>query len=222
MPSLNHNEKVTCENCVVPINNPHLARHRKSSSAGTLYCPKFPNFFTKSREDLNYHIARKHSVPRPSIIYKCKLCHAEIPGFYAVRQYKNNQHGTQIGFGVSNNDVEDIVGDVEDQSLREELEPCKHFLTDTEMENGRHSVFKFAISSFDISLLNSKLDYVFTELKCAAKVNIAFGFVLKNKEDGMEILLCSREQYGYGEVEICVYTRRYWQPEREITENEYY
>ena len=41
------------------------------------------------------------------------------------------------------------------------------------------------MSSFDIPLLNDKLDYVFKALKCAAKVNIAFGFVLKNIEDGM-------------------------------------
>ena len=81
--------------------------------------------------------------------------------------------------------MEDIVGDVDDQSLREELESCKHFLTDTEMENGRHRVFNFAMPSFDMSLLNDKLGYVFKELKCAAKVNLAFGFVLKNIEDGM-------------------------------------
>ena len=42
----------------------------------------------------------------------------------------------------------------------------------------------FGMSSFDISLLNDKLDYVFKELRCAAKVNLAFGFVLKNVEDG--------------------------------------
>ena len=36
-----------------------------------------------------------------------------------------------------------------------------------------------------MSLLNDKLDYVFKQLKCAAKVNLAFGFVLKNFEDGM-------------------------------------
>ena len=53
------------------------------------------------------------------------------------------------------------------------------------MKKGRHRVFKFGMSSFSISLLNDKLDYVFKELKCAAKVNLAFGFVLKNIEDGM-------------------------------------
>ena len=138
-----------------------------------------------NQDDLSYHIAKKQSVPKPSITYKCKLCHAEFPGFYALRQHKNTQHGTQIGFGASNVDVEDIVGDVDDQSLREELEPCKHFLSDTEMENGRHRVFNFAMSSFDISSLNDKLGYVFKELKCAANVNIAFGFDLENIEDGM-------------------------------------
>ena len=131
-----------------------------------------------------YHIAKKHSVPKPSITYKCTLCHADITGFYALCQHKNTQHGTQIGFRANNIDVEDLVGDVEDESLREELESCKHFLTDTEMENGRHRVFNLAMSSFDMSLLNDILDYVFKELKCAAKVNLAFGFVLKNVEDG--------------------------------------
>ena len=53
------------------------------------------------------------------------------------------------------------------------------------MENGRHRVFNIAMSSLDISLLNDKQDYAFKELKCAAKINIAFGFVLKNIEDGM-------------------------------------
>ena len=75
--------------------------------------------------------------------------------------------------------------DVDDQKMREELESCKQLLTDTEMENGRHRVFNSAMSSFDISLLNDKLDYVFKEPKCAAKVNLAFGLVLKNVEDGM-------------------------------------
>ena len=161
MPSLNRYEKVTCENCGTQTTKLNLARHKKSCSAGTLHCSQCPNFFTKSQNALNYHIAKKHSVPKPDITFKCKLCYAEFPGFYALRQHRNTQHGSQVGFGATNIDVEDIVGDVDDQSLREELESCKHFLTDTEMENGRHRVFNFAMSSFDMSLLNDKLDYVF-------------------------------------------------------------
>ena len=37
----------------------------------------------------------------------------------------------------------------------------------------------------DMLLLNDELKYVLKDLKSAAKVNLAFGFVLKNCEDGM-------------------------------------
>ena len=172
MPSLIRKEKVSSEHCGTQVTRNNIVRHKKRCSVGNFHCAQCPNFSTLSQDDFNYHIAKKHSVPRHSITYKCKLCHAELPNFYALRQHKNSQHGTQIGIGANNIDVEEIVRDVDDQSLREELDTWKHFLTDTEMENGRHRVFNFAMSSFDISLLNDTLDYVFKELKCAAKVNL--------------------------------------------------
>ena len=184
MPALDRNNKVTCGVCGISITKYNLSRHKLRCSGGALYCPKCPNFSIKSRDDSNYHIAKKQSVPRHSITYKCRLCQGEFTCFYALRQHKNTQQGTQIGFGANNIDVEDIVGDVDDQILREEWESCNHFSTDTEMENGRHRVFNFAMSSFDISLLNDKLDHVFKEVKCAAKINLAIGLVLKNIGDG--------------------------------------
>ena len=185
MPASNRKVKLNRGDCGTLLTKKNISRHKLRCSGGAIYCPKCPNFSTKSREDLNYHIAKKHSVPRPSRTYKCKLCQAEFPGFYVLRQHKNTQHSTQIGFGANNIGVEDIVWYINDQMLREELESCKHFLTNTEKENGRHKVFNLATSSFGISLLNDKLDYVFQEQKCAAKDNLAFGFVRKNIDDGM-------------------------------------
>ena len=118
-----------------------------------MYCPKCPNFSTKSRDELNYHIAKQYSAAGPSKTYKCKLCHAEFPGFYALSQHKNTEHGKQIGFGASNNDVEDIVGDVDDQSLREELRSCRHFLVDSEIQKGTHSVFNFAVNNLTAQVI---------------------------------------------------------------------
>ena len=186
MPTLNRYEKVTCDNCGTQTTKLKLARHKKSCSGGTLHCSQCLNFFEISQICLNYHIARKHSVPRPLKTYSCKLYQADFPSFFAVRQHKNTQHGPQMGFGASNIDAEVIVGDVDDQSLIEEMESCKHFLTDTKRENGRRRVFNFAMSSFDMSFFNDKLDYVFKELKCAAKVNLAFGFVEEWKTLRME------------------------------------
>ena len=191
--SLIRKGKITCENCGIQTTRDNIVRHKMKCSAVTLNCTQSPNFSTMSQDDSIFHVAKKHSVPRPSIAYKCKLCHAEFPGFYALRQHKNTQNGTQIAFRSSNIDVEDIVEVVDDQSLREEFESCKHFLTDTEMENERHRVFNFAMSSFDMSLLNDKLAYDFRELKCAANVNLAFGFAVKNIEDGMCIYCFAHE-----------------------------
>ena len=136
-----------------------------------------------SQDDLNYHIAKKHSVPRFSITYKCKLC-KHFPGFYALRQHKKKQHGTQTGFGASNFNVEDIVGDLDDQSLREELQSCRHFLVDSEIQKGRHSVFNFAVNNLTALVIEEKLDRVLDKLRCVAKLNLALGFILKNIEDG--------------------------------------
>ena len=59
MPSLNRNEKVTCENCGTQTTKLNLACYKKRCSVGTLYCNHSPNFSTKSQNDLNYHIAKK-------------------------------------------------------------------------------------------------------------------------------------------------------------------
>ena len=81
-------------------------------------------------------------------------------------------------------DVEHIVGDVEDHKLREELRSCQHFLVDTELERARHKVFKYAVETLNETIVNEKLDHLFNNSKFAAKVNLVFGFILKEIEYG--------------------------------------
>ena len=181
---MDRNVKCSCENCGTLVKKKNLSRHKSRCSGGTLYCTQCPNFSIESTDDLSYHIAKQHSAARPSKTYKCKTCYAEFPGFNALRQHKNTQHGTQIGFGQSNIDVDDIVGDVDDQSLREELQSCRHFLVDSEIRKGRHSVFNFAVNNLTAQVIEEKLDRVLDKLKSVAKLNLALGFILKNIEDG--------------------------------------
>ena len=88
----------------------------------------------------------------------------------------------QIGSGTRDVDVvvEHIVGDVEDHRLREELRSCLHFLVDSEHERARHKVLNNAIENLNAEIVDKKLDFSFNNLRCAAKVNLAFEFVLKN------------------------------------------
>ena len=80
-------------------------------------------------------------------------------------------------------DVEDIVGDVDDHSLREELQSCRHFLVDSEIQKGRHRVVNFAVTDLTAPVIEEKLDGVPDKLKCVAKLNLPLGFILKNIED---------------------------------------
>ena len=77
-------------------------------------------------------------------------------------------------------DLNKILENEEDSDqLRDELNASQHFLTDTEIENGRQKVFNFQFSKLDPNLVNEKLDQVFEKLDCAPKNNIALGFVLQ-------------------------------------------
>ena len=134
MPLVIRKEKILCENCDTQTTRNNIVRHRKKCSAGTLYGSQCPNFSTKSKNDLNYHIAKKHSAPKLEVTFKCKLCYQEFPGFYALRQHRSTQHGMHIGSGTR--DLEHIVIDVDDHKLREELRSCQHFLVESEFLKG--------------------------------------------------------------------------------------
>ena len=86
----------------------------------------------------------------------------------------------QIVSGTRDVDVEHIMGDVEDQRLREELRSCPHFFVDSEVERARHKVFNYAIENLNAEIVNEKLDQYFNNLKCSEKVNMVFGLILKN------------------------------------------
>ena len=72
--------------------------------------------------------------------------------------------------------------DNDSKSLKEELAACQHLLDDMHAEHGRQKVFNFSLSDLDNKMINEKINEVFTNLNCAAKVNLALGFILRNVE----------------------------------------
>ena len=118
MPSLNRNEKNTCDKCGTQFAKLNLACHKKRCSVGTLYCTQCPKFSTNSQNDLNYHTAKKHTTPKLDVSFKCKLCYQQFLGFCPLREHRNTQDGMQIGSGTGDVDILHIVGDVEDHRLR--------------------------------------------------------------------------------------------------------
>ena len=90
----------------------------------------------------------------------------------------------QIGSRTRDVNLEHIVGDVEDHSLREVLRSCQHLLVDSKLQRVRHKVFSYAVETLNQTIVNKKLDQFFTNSKCEANVNLAFGFILKSIEYG--------------------------------------
>ena len=84
----------------------------------------------------------------------------------------------QIGSGTRNVDVdvEHIVGNVEDHTLREELPSCQHFLVDSELERARHKVFNYAVETLNGAIVNKKLDYFFQQFELCSKSESGFWF----------------------------------------------
>ena len=70
----------------------------------------------------------------------------------------------------------------DDKSLEEELQSCR-YLVDSEIQKGRLSVFIFVVKNVTAQVIEGKLDRVLDNLKCAAKLNLALGFILKIIED---------------------------------------
>ena len=155
MSAVYQNVKVTCGNCGTSVTKQQLSRLKSRCSGGILYCPNCPNFSTKSRDDLNYHIAKNHATPRVKITHNCRICFKEFAGFYALRQHKTSEHGLQMKSAEF--DVSNLLED-DDAELKEELQACQHFLVDSELETGRHHVFNFTMSTSDNSVINKKLD----------------------------------------------------------------
>ena len=90
MPAMDRN--VTCGNCRTSGTKNQLSQHKLRCSGGTLYCPQCPNISTKSRDDLNYHIAKKHSAGGPKNNHTCKECTIEFHSFYSLRHHKQRYH----------------------------------------------------------------------------------------------------------------------------------
>ena len=187
MPTLNRNEKVKCVDCGNMYIRQNAARHRKRCEKQAEHKCSKCHFHTKNKDEMNYHVAKKHAPASSKQSTMCSSCEQKFPSYYSLQQHRRKEHGAkQRKPSDTVADLNKIVEDEgeDDEKLKEEIGACHDFLVDTEMENGRNKVFNFQISKLDTKIINEKLEEVFNKLDFAAKINIALGFVLQNFETG--------------------------------------
>ena len=143
------------------------------------------NFATKNSAELSYHIAKAHGAKVRNTLNKCVVCQKQFPSFYSLQLHRRKVHQASTKIGSSSTiRVREIMEKVDNdsESLKEKLAACQHLIDDMHSEHGRQEVFNFSLSNLDTKKINEKLDQVFANLKCAAKVNLALGFILQNVE----------------------------------------
>ena len=77
-----------------------------------------------------------------------------FPSFFSVRLFRQKIHGASSQSEAKGIEIRIMLEDVDGASLQEGSETCKHFLIGSEMENGRHSVFNFAMDSLNQALVD--------------------------------------------------------------------
>ena len=88
-----------------------------------------------------------------------------------------------------------IINEMDDMNLKEELRSSQSFLVHSEVEGARHKVLSYAAEKFKAKVVDEKLDHFLNNLKCAVKINLAFGFFFKNNGDGkIRYFFCTRKQ----------------------------
>ena len=95
MPALNRNEKVKCEDCGNMFTRKNAARHQKRcEKQEERKCSKC-HFHTKNKDEMNYHVAKKHAPASSLQSTVCSSCEREFASYYSLQQHRRKEHGAK-------------------------------------------------------------------------------------------------------------------------------
>ena len=84
---------------------------------------------------------------------------------------------------------------IDNESSKEELETCMHFLVAFELENDSNKYYNFARNTWDWHVFSQKLKAVCEKIKSAEKWKVAFRFPVKNVE---QRVVCTGTRKSFG------------------------
>ena len=171
--------KIECKECGKRINRSNIRRHENLHK---FKCTKCAKSFS-SVDNLNRHELAKHSPsvePRP---FTCRDCGEGLTSFYNLQSHRRDVHGKRTRRSVEDVDLSSFQ---QYPTLIQELRPVQHFLMDDKIELTRKRIYNYRLDGMDDSFIEEKLDSIFADLDCTAKLNFSFGFILRNTEDPSE------------------------------------
>ena len=113
--------------------------------------------FCKTQTEMDHHTATKHAIPSILTKTKCNTFEEEYPSFNSLQRHKKSVHGTTSSIGNVIVNLDAFMGDYDDQTHRQELTACHHFLVDSEFVRGRQHIFNFASTNLTPRFLREKI-----------------------------------------------------------------
>ena len=119
-----------CEDCAQEYRRADAARHRKRCEKQKEHkCPTC-HFYTKSKKEMDYHVAMKHADTSSKQSTVCSSFQQEFPSYYSLQQHRRKEHGAKQR--KPSDTVADLNKIVEEEGedgekLREELSACQPF-----------------------------------------------------------------------------------------------
>ena len=155
MPSLRSYENINCEKCGTQTERNKLERHKNRCSNGKLFSPSCTKFLTNELSQCQ----EKFWNNCWSCLKLLTKCDKDIHSFNILQEHTWKEQEGQRQSATQIIDGTQIMGPIDDNSLKEELETCQQFLVESDMQNGRHRVFDFAMDTLDQKILLEKLEF---------------------------------------------------------------
>ena len=207
MPPLKRKDKATCEKCGTENTRNIFARHKKRCSVATFIVLILPTsqhvrklISTFTLQKCIAHHNQKHFT---SVNFFIRFLLVFIPCDYIDKKYTTRKVYWSSRLWMWQSCWDRLTT----RAWIKNFKRAKILLWTLRWRTG-DMVFIFAMNILHAHTLSQKLDTVFDKLKCAAKLNVAFGFVLKNVDDGT----C---RYFYAHEKNTLMERsKLWQPKK--------
>ena len=95
MPAHNRNAKVKCEDCGNMFTRKNAARHQKICEKQEEHKCSKCHFYTRNKDEMNYHVAQKHTPASSKQSTLSSSCEQEFPSYYSLQQHRRKEHGAK-------------------------------------------------------------------------------------------------------------------------------
>ena len=135
MLAFNRNEKIKCEKCGDNYRRSNAARRRKRCENLEEHERSNCLFYTKSKEEMGYHVAKKHAQPISKQSAVFPSCEQKFPSYYSLQQHRRKEHRAKqrkpSDTVADMNKIVDEEGE-DGEKLKEEFSACHYVLAETE------------------------------------------------------------------------------------------